>query len=60
MWQDFNHAWLGLFYLQGVNTEANEQVQPLQSILLKTEIESMGDKLTRLCDGLEGSGLIDY
>ena len=31
-----------------------------QSILSKAAIQRLGDELTRLCDGLEKSGLVDY
>ena len=33
---------------------------PGQSMLSKTAIQHLGDELTRLSDGLEKSGLVDY
>ena len=33
---------------------------PGQSVLSKTALQHLGDELTRLCDGLEKSGLVDY
>ena len=33
---------------------------PGQSVLSKPALQHLGDELTRLCDGLEKSGLVDY
>ena len=33
---------------------------PDQSVLSKAALRRLGDELTRLCDGLEKSGLVDY
>ena len=33
---------------------------PGQTVLSKTALQHLGDELTRLCDGLEKAGLVDY
>jgi hypothetical protein len=60
LWNDFNHAWLGLLQKQKDLTEGDGKPQGSQSLITKDELEDMGKEIVRLCDGVEKHGLVDY
>ncbi|KAK3327900.1 hypothetical protein B0T19DRAFT_176730 [Cercophora scortea] len=60
LWNDFNHAWLGMFQRQKEMMEATQQTQRPQSLISQEGLEKMGKELVRLCDGIERHGLVDY
>jgi hypothetical protein len=57
LWNDFNHAWLGMLQRQ---KEVMETSQRSQSLISHDGLEKMGKELVRLCDGIERHGLVDY
>ncbi|KAI0144803.1 hypothetical protein BJ166DRAFT_596882 [Pestalotiopsis sp. NC0098] len=60
LWNDFNHAWLALFQKQKDMVESGIAPQRGQTLISKEGLEKMGKDLTRLCDGIERHGLVDY
>ena len=60
LWDDFNHAWLALFQRQKTAVEDGQQLHQSQSLLNSKAIKKMAKELTRLCDGIERHGLVDY
>ncbi|KEZ39633.1 hypothetical protein SAPIO_CDS9561 [Scedosporium apiospermum] len=60
LWNNFNHAWLGLFQKQKDMTESEQKPRGADSLLSKDDLEKMGKELVRLCDGIERHGLVDY
>jgi len=60
MWNDFNHAWLGLLQRQKDMLNSGQQLQRSQSLITKDDLEKLGKELVRLCDGVERYGLVDY
>ncbi|KAI8396397.1 hypothetical protein FOFC_20945, partial [Fusarium oxysporum] len=60
LWNDFNHAWLGLGQRQIVLMTSPQQLSSTQSLVSKAMIKKMGNELIRLCDGIERHGLVDY
>ncbi|KAG7403737.1 hypothetical protein Forpe1208_v016137 [Fusarium oxysporum f. sp. rapae] len=60
LWNDFNHAWLGLGQRQIDLMTSSQQLSRMQSLVSKPMIKKMGNELVRLCDGIERHGLVDY
>ncbi|KAF4974401.1 hypothetical protein FZEAL_8693 [Fusarium zealandicum] len=60
LWDDFNHAWLGLGQRQMELMTSSQQLSRSQSLMPKAMIKKMGNELIRLCDGIERHGLVDY
>lgn len=64
LWKDFNYCWLAFLTRQlddSRRLKATGQALPVgQSVLPKPALQNLGDELTRLCDDLEKSGLVDY
>ncbi|KAG7429438.1 hypothetical protein Forpi1262_v009493 [Fusarium oxysporum f. sp. raphani] len=60
LWNDFNHAWLGLGQRQIDLMTSSQQLSRMQSLVSKAMIKRMGNELVRLCDGIERHGLVDY
>lgn len=60
LWNDFNHAWLGLFQKQKDMMEAGVTPQRGQTVISEEGLKKMGKELVRLCDGIERHGLVDY
>ncbi|KAG7105339.1 hypothetical protein HYQ44_016651 [Verticillium longisporum] len=60
LWQDFNYAWLALFQAQLDLAKSGRPPQRSQTPMTEETIIKMGKELTRLCDGIERHGLIDY
>ncbi|KAM0558463.1 hypothetical protein ACHAPJ_004653 [Fusarium lateritium] len=60
LWNDFNHAWLGLGQRQIELMTSSQQLSRSQSLVSKAMIKKMGNELIRLCDGIERHGLVDY
>ncbi|KAK2666189.1 hypothetical protein RAB80_018289 [Fusarium oxysporum f. sp. vasinfectum] len=60
LWNDFNHAWLGLGQRQIDLMTSSQQLSRTQSLVPKAMIKKMGNELIRLCDGIERHGLVDY
>ncbi|KAK2926700.1 hypothetical protein FoTM2_013569 [Fusarium oxysporum f. sp. vasinfectum] len=60
LWNDFNHAWLGLGQRQIDLMTSSQQLSSTQSLVSKAVIKKMGNELIRLCDGIERHGLVDY
>jgi hypothetical protein len=60
LWNDFNHAWLGLGQRQIDLMTSSQQLSRTQSLVSKAMIKKMGNELIGLCDGIERHGLVDY
>lgn len=60
LWNDFNHAWLGIFQAQKDLMEAGMQLGRNQTLITEESLKKMGDDLIRLCDQIERHGLVDY
>ncbi|KAJ3496124.1 hypothetical protein NLG97_g2894 [Lecanicillium saksenae] len=60
LWQDFNHAWIGLIFKQKQYMLQDSHDDSLPQPLSMRTIKRMGDELIRLCDGIERHGLVDY
>ncbi|KAG4267457.1 hypothetical protein FPRO04_12895 [Fusarium proliferatum] len=60
LWNDFNHAWLGLGQRQIDLMTSSQPLSRTQSLVPKAMIKKMGNELVRLCDGIERHGLVDY
>ncbi|KAH8669282.1 hypothetical protein BGZ61DRAFT_116008 [Ilyonectria robusta] len=60
LWDDFNHAWLGVCQRQIEMMTSSQQLSKSQSLMSKEMIEKMGNELIRLCDGMERHELVDY
>ncbi|KAH7172691.1 hypothetical protein DER46DRAFT_497104 [Fusarium sp. MPI-SDFR-AT-0072] len=60
LWNDFNHAWLGLGQRQIDLMTSSQPLSRTQSLVSKAMIRKMGNELIRLCDGIERHGLVDY
>ncbi|KAK3325310.1 hypothetical protein B0H66DRAFT_118426 [Apodospora peruviana] len=60
LWDDFNHAWLGILQAQKDMMEAGQQPQRSQTLISKDGLEKMGNELVKLCDSVERHGLVDY
>jgi hypothetical protein len=60
MWNNFNNAWLGLLQRQKDMLESGQQPQQSQSLITKEFLEKMGTEIVRLCDLVQGHGLVDY
>ncbi|KAF5693929.1 hypothetical protein FDENT_1621 [Fusarium denticulatum] len=60
LWNDFNHAWLGLGQRQIDLMTSSQQLSRTQSLVSKAMIKKMVNELIRLCDGIERHGLVDY
>lgn len=60
LWNDFNHAWLGLFQKQKDMAESGIPPQRGQTVISEEGLKKMGKELVRLCDGIERHGLVDY
>ncbi|KAK4215907.1 hypothetical protein QBC37DRAFT_280556 [Rhypophila decipiens] len=60
LWDDFNHAWLGILQAQKDMMESGQQLQRSQSLISQEGLEKMGKELVRLCDSVERHGLVDY
>ena len=64
LWHDFNHCWLAVLQkqkdlTQGMLDTGHPPPGP-QSMLREDFLERMGREITRHCDVLEKSGLVDY
>lgn len=64
LWKDFNLCWLALLQRQLDDSKrlhaSGSGPAAGQSILPRDSLKNLGDELTRLCDGLEKFGLVDY
>lgn len=60
LWNDFNHAWLGIFQAQKDLMEGGMQLGRNQTLITEENLKKMGDDLIRLCDQIERHGLVDY
>ncbi|KAG7408915.1 hypothetical protein Forpi1262_v017947 [Fusarium oxysporum f. sp. raphani] len=60
LWNDFNHAWLGLGQRQIDLMTSSQQLWRKQNLVSEAMIKKMGNELIRLCDGIERHGLVDY
>lgn len=60
LWNDFNHAWLGIFQAQKDLMEGGMQLGRNQTLISEDNLKKMGDDLIRLCDQIERHGLVDY
>lgn len=60
LWEDFNHAWLGLLQAQKDLSLSGRALQRGQSLMPYDALEKLGKELSRLCDGIERHGLVDY
>ncbi|KAJ2975764.1 hypothetical protein NUW58_g8265 [Xylaria curta] len=60
LWRDFNYAWLSLFMKQKDFLQSNPAPQRGQDALSLDILKKMGNQLTRLCNGIERYGLVDY
>lgn len=64
LWHDFNHCWLAVLQKQkDLTQEMLDTGHPPpapQSMLREDFLERMGREITRHCDSLEKSGLVDY
>ncbi|KNB15415.1 hypothetical protein FOXG_13978 [Fusarium oxysporum f. sp. lycopersici 4287] len=60
LWNDFNHAWLGLGQRQIDLMTSSQQLWRTQNLVPEAMIKKMGNELIRLCDGIERHGLVDY
>ncbi|RBR08338.1 uncharacterized protein FIESC28_10284 [Fusarium coffeatum] len=60
LWNDINHAWLGLGQQQIELMSPCQQLSRSQTLVSKAMIKKMGNELIRLCDGIERHGLVDY
>ena len=63
LWNGFNHCWLAVLQKQKDMTLEmmnNLNQHPPQTLLQEEFLKKMGDELVRLCDDLEGHGLVDY
>ncbi|RYC80873.1 hypothetical protein BFJ63_vAg16236 [Fusarium oxysporum f. sp. narcissi] len=60
LWNDFNHAWLGLGQRQIDLMTSSQPLSRTQSLVPKAMMKKMGNELVRLCDGIERHGLVDY
>ncbi|KAL9115597.1 MAG: hypothetical protein Q9187_007249, partial [Circinaria calcarea] len=64
LWHDFNHCWLAVLQKQkDLTQEMLETGHPPpapQSMIREEFLERMGKEITRHCDVLEKSGLVDY
>lgn len=60
LWGDFNHGWLALAFKQKCLMTAGRQISGSQGPMTKANVQTLGDELVRLCDGLERHGLVDY
>lgn len=59
LWDDFNHAWLGLYQKQ-IEMVSPQQLSRPQSPMPKAMIKKIGNELIRLCDEIERHRLVDY
>ncbi|KAK0655413.1 hypothetical protein B0T16DRAFT_293620, partial [Cercophora newfieldiana] len=57
LWNDLNHAWLGILQAQKDMMESGQQTQRSQSLILQEGLERMGKELVWLCDSIERHGL---
>ena len=64
LWDTFNHCWLTVLHSQHKTTQImarTRQQLPLgQSILDFNDLETLGQEIVQLCDGIEKTGLVDY
>ncbi|KAM0255205.1 hypothetical protein ACHAQJ_005969 [Trichoderma viride] len=60
LWNEFNHAWLALCFRQKEIMSSGQQLSRSQRVMSQETIKKLGDELIRLCDGIEGHGLVDY
>ncbi|CAD0086354.1 unnamed protein product [Aureobasidium mustum] len=64
LWDTFNHCWLTVLHSQHKTTQImarTRQQLPLgQSILDFDDLETLGQEIVQLCDGIEKTGLVDY
>ncbi|KAK6007129.1 hypothetical protein QM012_006137 [Aureobasidium pullulans] len=64
LWDIFNQCWLTALHSQHkttqIMTRTGQQLPLGQSILDVDDLETLGQEIVRLCDGIEKTGLIDY
>lgn len=60
LWENFNHAWLALGRKQKECMESGGRSARSQNALSRHTIHNLMEDLTRLCDGIERHGLVDY
>lgn len=60
LWGEFNTAWLGIFQKQKDMLESGQRISPPQSLMSQEFINKMIKDLIRMCDSIEGHGLVDY
>jgi hypothetical protein len=64
LWEQFNLAWLALLQGQREMTvnmlDTGQRPQAPRELIDSEQLESMGDKLIKLCDLMEKHGLVDY
>jgi hypothetical protein len=64
LWEHFNTAWLTLLQAQREMTmsmlDTGQRPTAPREVMDSEQMESMGDKLVKLCDLMEKHGLVDY
>jgi hypothetical protein len=71
LWDTFNQCWLTVLQMQYKTTQRmhcsgrggqqqQNQLPPTHSVLDMNTLESLGQELVKLCDGIEKVGLVDY
>ena len=64
LWEQFNTAWLSILQTQREMTmsmlDTGQRPQPPRELMDGEQMESMGEKLVKLCDLMEKHGLVDY
>jgi len=60
LWNHFNHAWLSMLQKQKDMMSTGQRPSGGQTVIGREGLEKMGKELTRLCDGVERHGLVDY
>ncbi|KAH0080592.1 hypothetical protein KCU84_g12775, partial [Aureobasidium melanogenum] len=64
LWDTFNQCWLTVLHSQHKTTQimarTGQQLPFGQSILDFDDLETLGQEIVQLCDGIEKTGLVDY
>ena len=60
LWNEFNYAWLALLQKQKDIASSKIELQEEQTLVSKETLETMGNEIVQLCDGIKVLGLVDY
>lgn len=64
LWDTFNQCWLTVLHSQHKTAQTmirtGQQLPLGQSILDFDDLETLGQEIVKLCDGIEKTGLVDY